>query len=339
MVELNDIKNKLKRQELFGKIKHEKNKERHKLRKQREKEELDNPELRAKRLKENVPNTIENMRVKDESIDWEKNNVVVSDPKDVKAKKEEEEDDDKIVEEDSDVEINEIEGVKTEEASEQIDELMKSLKAGMDSTKPPKIVLTTNLNAKKLAYEFANTLMEIFPDVKFVKRQYGLTIKDMCKFCNNRNYDFLMIINEDKKKITGLTVIKLPIGPSFYFKISSYVNSKQIVGHGNPTSHVPELILNNFQTKLGKTVGSLFQTLFPQNPDIIGRQAITLHNQRDYIFFRRHRYIFRNEEKVGLQELGPQFTMKLRRLQKGLKEEVEWEHKREMDKEKKKFYL
>ncbi|XBW35659.1 hypothetical protein QEN19_001232 [Hanseniaspora menglaensis] len=97
MVELNDIKNKLKRQELFGKIKHEKNKERHKLRKQREKEELDNPELRAKRLKENVPNTIENMRVKDESIDWEKNNVVVSDPKDVKAKKEEEEDDDKIL--------------------------------------------------------------------------------------------------------------------------------------------------------------------------------------------------------------------------------------------------
>lgn len=330
MVELNDIRNKLKRQELFGKLKHEKNKERHKLRKQREKEELDNPELRAKRLKENVPNTIDNMRVIDESIDWERKNLIVADPKVLEAKKEEEEEE-KIDEEKEDE--------NSKEPEEKIDELIRALKAGMDLTKPPKIVLTTNLNAKKLAYEFANTLMEIFPDVKFVKRQYGFTVKDMCKFCNNRNYDFLMIINEDKKKITGLTVIRLPIGPSFYFKISSYVNSKQIVGHGNPTSHVPELILNNFQTKLGKTVGTLFQTLFPQNPDIIGRQAITLHNQRDYIFFRRHRYVFRNEEKVGLQELGPQFTMKLRRLQKGVKEEVEWEHKREMDKEKKKFYL
>ncbi|KAL6925705.1 Ribosome production factor 1 [Hanseniaspora valbyensis] len=338
MVELSDIKNKLKRQELFGKLKHEKNKERHKLRKQREKEELDNPELRAKRLKENVPNTIDNMRVKDDSIDWEKKNIIINDSEILKPKKEENDEENVSAEEEGDNEEGD-ENSKKEEAHEQIDELMKALKSGMDPTKPPKIVLTTNLNAKKLAYEFANTLIEIFPDVKFVKRQYGFTVKDMCKFCNNRNYDFLMIINEDKKKITGLTVIKLPIGPSFYFKISSYVNSKQIVGHGNPTSHVPELILNNFQTKLGNTVGTLFQTLFPQNPDIIGRQVITLHNQRDYIFFRRHRYVFRNEEKVGLQELGPQFTMKLRRLQKGLKEEVEWEHKREMDKEKKKFYL
>ncbi|OBA16127.1 hypothetical protein HANVADRAFT_35751, partial [Hanseniaspora valbyensis NRRL Y-1626] len=168
MVELSDIKNKLKRQELFGKLKHEKNKERHKLRKQREKEELDNPELRAKRLKENVPNTIDNMRVKDDSIDWEKKNIIINDSEILKPKKEENDEEN--------------------------------------------IVLTTNLNAKKLAYEFANTLIEIFPDVKFVKRQYGFTVKDMCKFCNNRNYDFLMIINEDKKKITGLTVIKLPIG-------------------------------------------------------------------------------------------------------------------------------
>lgn len=328
MVELNDIKNKLKRQELFGKIKHEKNKERHKLRKQREKEESENPELREKRLKENVPNTIDNMRVKDDSIDWEKNNVVVQDSNEIEIKEEDQEDIDNAEEEDEE-----------EEPSEKIDELMRLLKVGLDGLAPPKIVLTTNTNAKKMAYEFANSLMQIFPDVKFVKRKYGITIKEMCKFCNNRGYDFLMIINEDKKKITGLTVIKLPIGPSFYFKISSYVNSKQIVGHGNATSHIPELILNNFQTKLGKTVGSLFQALFPQNPDIVGRQVITLHNQRDYIFFRRHRYIFRNEERVGLQELGPQFTMKLRRLQKGLKENVEWEHKREMDKEKKKFYL
>lgn len=29
------------------------------------------------------------------------------------------------------------------------------------------------------------------------------------------------------------------------------------------------------------------------------------------------RYIFKNEKKVGIQELGPRFTLKLRSLQKG----------------------
>lgn len=204
---------------------------------------------------------------------------------------------------------------------------------------PPKILLTTNVNAKKKAYEFANVLIEVLPNVTFIKRKFGFKLKEIVDICNKRNFTDLVIINEDKKKVTGLTFMHLPEGPSFYFKISSYVEVQKIVGHGRPTSHIPELILNNFQTRLGKTVGRLFQSIFPKNPDFEGRQVITLHNQRDYIFFRRHRYIFRNEEKVGLQELGPQFTLKLKRLQRGIKEETEWEHTSEMDKEKKKFYL
>lgn len=34
---------------------------------------------------------------------------------------------------------------------------------------------------------------------------------------------------------------------------------------------------------------------------------------RNFLF----RYIFKNEKKVGIQELGPRFTLKLRSLQKG----------------------
>ncbi|CCH62465.1 hypothetical protein TBLA_0H01780 [Henningerozyma blattae CBS 6284] len=286
------ISNKLKRQELFAEIKHQKNKERHVMRSQRAKEERENPELKEKRLKENVPNTIDSMRTYDETINQE------------------------------------IEGDE--------DDLMKYFN---DSKEPPKILLTTNVNARKIAYEFANVLIEILPNVTFVKRKFGFTMKEISDIANKRHFTDIVIINEDKKKVTGLTFMHLPEGPSFYFKVSSYVEVKKIVGHGRPTSHVPELILNNFQTRLGKTVGRLFQSIFPQNPDFEGRQVITLHNQRDYIFFRRHRYLFKNEEKVGLQELGPQFTLKLRRLQRGIKEETEWEHKPEMDKEKKKFYL
>ncbi|AHY77789.1 AQG_2a_G0024650.mRNA.1.CDS.1 [Saccharomyces cerevisiae] len=288
-----NITNKLKRQEIFADIKHEKNKERHTMRRKRAKEERENPELREQRLKENVTQTIENTRVYDETIN------------------------------------KEVEGDE--------DDLMRYFNS--NSNEPPKIFLTTNVNAKKSAYEFANILIEILPNVTFVKRKFGYKLKEISDICIKRNFTDIVIINEDKKKVTGLTFIHLPEGPTFYFKLSSFVEVKKIVGHGRPTSHIPELILNNFQTRLGQTVGRLFQSILPQNPDIEGRQVITLHNQRDYIFFRRHRYVFKDNERVGLQELGPQFTLKLKRLQRGIKEETEWEHKPEMDKEKKKFYL
>lgn len=286
------IKNKMLRQQIFADLKDKKNKERHKARAQRAREEREDPDAKNKRLKENVPNTIEGMRVYDETI-----------------------------------------GQKDEADEEDLTQLFNN------NGEPPKILLTTSINAKRKAYEFANVLIEILPNVTFVKRKFGLTMKDIVDACNKRNFTEIVIINEDKKKVTGLSFIHLPEGPSFYFKISSYVDVKKIVGHGRPTSHIPELILNNFNTRLGKTVGTLFQSIFPRNPDFEGRQVITLHNQRDYIFFRRHRYVFHNEQKVGLQELGPQFTLRLRRLQRGIKEETEWEYRPEMDKEKKKFYL
>jgi ribosome production factor 1 len=62
----------------------------------------------------------------------------------------------------------------------------------------------------------------------------------------------------------------------------------------------------------------MFQHLFPPLPEFEGRQVVTLHNQRDFLFFRRHRYAFRSTEKVALQEIGPRFTLKLKWLKRGL---------------------
>ena len=58
-------------------------------------------------------------------------------------------------------------------------------------------------------------------------------------------------------------------------------------GHGRPTKHKPEIILNRFHTRLGTRVGRLLASLFPQAPQFRGRQVATFHNQRDFIFFRR----------------------------------------------------
>jgi hypothetical protein len=50
-------------------------------------------------------------------------------------------------------------------------------------------------------------------------------------------------------------------------------------------------VLNGFVTRLGHAVGRMFQTTFPQLPEFQGRQVVTLHNQRDFLFFRRHRFV------------------------------------------------
>ncbi|CDO77671.1 hypothetical protein BN946_scf184969.g22 [Trametes cinnabarina] len=128
----------------------------------------------------------------------------------------------------------------------------------------------------------------------------------------------LIVVNEDMKKPNAITMVHLPEGPTAYFKLTSVELSQKISGHARATAHYPELVLNGFVTRLGHTVGRLFQTLFPPMPEFQGRQVVTLHNQRDFLFFRRHRYAFRSPEKVALQEIGPRFTLKLRYLKKGL---------------------
>ena len=72
---------------------------------------------------------------------------------------------------------------------------------------------------------------------------------------------------------------------------------------------------------------------------------MTFHNQRDYIFFRRHRYAFDDKGKgATLQELGPRFTLKMKWLLAGSFDtkcgEYEWIHKRhDMDTSRRRFHL
>ena len=128
------------------------------------------------------------------------------------------------------------------------------------------------------------------------------------------------------------------------FKLTNCKLSDEIKNGGGFTKHKPEIIINNFNTRLGLQVGRALTSLFPHDPQYEGRHVITFHNQRDFVFVRHHRYIFRNAEKVGIQELGPRFTLKLRSMQKGTFDtkfgEYEWVQKRhEMESSRRKFAL
>lgn len=233
-----------------------------------------------------------------------------------------------------------------------------------DNPPIPKTLITTSLNSN-LHHE-AQLLTTLFPHSVYIPRSahrysHKFSVREICSFASNRSYTAVMVLKEDQKKPTGLTFVHLPRGPSFHFSLSNWVEGKKLPGHGNPTDHTPELILNNFRTPLGLLTAHLFRTMFPPQPELQGRQVVTLHNQRDYIFLRRHRYVFREKRsteknvigpdgkevkgvegiRAGLQELGPRFTMKLRRVDKGIQRASgqEWEWKGGMEKQRTKFQL
>eukprot|EP01090_Pellita_catalonica_P013600 TRINITY_DN3274_c0_g2_i1.p1 TRINITY_DN3274_c0_g2~~TRINITY_DN3274_c0_g2_i1.p1 ORF type:complete len:298 (-),score=61.99 TRINITY_DN3274_c0_g2_i1:178-1044(-) len=221
---------------------------------------------------------------------------------------------------------------------EQEDEFAEHFRDKVD----PKIYITTSFQPKnKNTEEFAQELAVILPYSKFFMRKRG-TVGGLVKFAMSCNYTALIVINEDSKKMNGLLLVNLPNGPTAYFKLSSVKLHKDIRDKGATTLHKPELILNNFSTRLGHTVGRMFASMLPQDPDFRGRRVITFHNQRDFIFFRHHRYIFQTKKKTRLQEIGPQFTLKLKYMQRGTFDpigEYEWFYRKEMETSRRRFFL
>jgi len=233
-----------------------------------------------------------------------------------------------------------------------------------EPTTDPKILVTTSINST--LHDQAHLLTYLFPNSAYVRRSahrfgHKFSVREISSFAANRNFTTIVILNEDQKRPSGLDIVHLPEGPMFHFTMTSWIEGKKLPGHGNATEHYPELILNNFRTPLGLLTAHLFRTMFPPRPELEGRQVVTLHNQRDFIFFRRHRYIFRDkrateksivgadgkpvkgveEIKAGLQELGPRFTLKLRRVDKGIQRVSgqEWEWKGKTDRVRTKFQL
>ncbi|XP_024174891.2 ribosome production factor 1 [Rosa chinensis] len=217
-----------------------------------------------------------------------------------------------------------------------------------------KILITTCRFNSSRGPAFIEELLSVIPNAQYYKRgTYDL--KKIIEYANKNKFTSLIVVHTNRREPDALLIIGLPNGPTAHFKLSKLVLRKDIKNHGNPTSHELELVLNNFTTRLGHRIGRLINTLFPQEPNFRGRRVVTFHNQRDFIFFRHHLYIFETKETKQAevkgkktkdskadaiteakpfarpQECGPHFTLKLISLQHGTFDprggEFEWVHK------------
>ena len=257
------------------------------------------------------------------------------------------------------------------------DECEDEFAAYFSGETPPKVLITTRPRPSQNTFHFIADLQQLIPGLSFYPRK-SFSVKEICQFAQNRGFTHVMILSEKNKACNGMTISHVASmdlekdghfssgmgGPTAFFKVSNVVTSKRIPNHGRSTHHVPELNLHGFGTRLGHRIGRLLGSLFPHNAEFEGRQVVTFHNQRDYLFVRHHRYIFdevtnaarveaaKKHDKTNpmpnvntrLQELGPRFTLKLRWIQEGIFDtqfgEYEWIHKRkEMDVTRRKFHL
>ena len=135
-----------------------------------------------KRLEENVPHTLDNMREFDASI-------LTANPS---------------------VSTQNIGGEPSNE-SQQLSDLEKDLSNDPfasyfdsvdDPTIPPKILITTSPKASKSTYDFCDELVGVFPGAEFIRRKKGkgFEVGRIAGWAADRGYKHLCVVNEDMKK-------------------------------------------------------------------------------------------------------------------------------------------
>jgi len=306
---ISQIKSKIRRNEEWLKLKREKKKEK-RARQDERKKEAEAAEERGEEAPEKlVPKTIDSMREYDETT--------------VGGKQGNEED----------------EEVEHDVANDEFSSYFAK-------TYEPKVLITCSDNPHSKTIAFMKELTRIIPNSE-PKWRKNASVKKIVQQSTLKGFTDILVVNEDNRSPNGLIVSHLPDGPTAHFKLSNVkVTTDLKKDHRAISAHRPEVILNNFSTRLGHGVARMLASLFHYEPQFVGKRVVTFHNQRDYIFFRHHKYDFKSTEKCRLRDLGPRFTLKLRSLQKGTFDskfgDFEWiisNHRHEMETSRRKFFL
>ncbi len=139
--------------------------------------------MAQKRLAENVPRTLDNMREFDPSI-------LTADPSSSTTAQEE------------------------LDADLTSDPFASYFTSTDDPSPPPKILITPSPKATRTTFDFCDELVGVFPGAEFIRRKKGkgFEIGRIAAWAANRGYKHLLVVNEDMRKPSESFVTKLCIG-------------------------------------------------------------------------------------------------------------------------------
>ncbi|CAH7683946.1 anticodon-binding protein [Phakopsora pachyrhizi] len=339
------IANKVTRSKVWRRLKHEKTQAKLRRRVQQKKDESADPSLRRVRLEKNVSRTIEGTKEWLGCNDNDERTLPVR--VEVSQNAEAAEGGEEMGYGDIKLDMGRLADLFTpyeEQATGKVPEKAindsNSLDQAINEPTLPdhkKILITTSPRPSDFTLAFIHELKNLLGGERHCdvipRKTKHFELRSVCRWACKRSYGSMVVIGEahggrNRSGPTHMMISRLPFGPSACFRLTSIVPSKAIPGHANATSHFPELVLSNFSTPLGLSVGTLLQSIFPPLPELGGRQVVSLQNQRDFIFVRRFRYAFAERDKLllnpndeafraRLQEIGPRFTLKIRWLKRG----------------------
>ncbi|CAI5745550.1 unnamed protein product [Peronospora destructor] len=187
----------------------------------------------------------------------------------------------------------------------------------------PKIAVTTSREPSSRLKQFAQEVRLIFPNAIRLNRG-AHTIGNLVESARANDFTDLVLVTETRGEPDGLVVCHLPYGPTAYFSLSSTVLRHDIEDRATISEAYPHLIINQFETPLGKRVANILKHLFPvPKPD--AKRVITLSNDNDFVSFRHHVFKVTGRE-VELQECGPRFELQLYQIKLGTLDQKEAEN-------------
>jgi len=182
----------------------------------------------------------------------------------------------------------------------------------------PRVCVTTSRSPSSRLKQFAKEMKLIVPNSTRINRGTQ-RVDELVDVCKTSDFTDLIVFQETRGEPDGMVVCHLPLGPTAYFTLSGGVLRHDLEGGAAPMSEAyPHLILNNFNTQLGRRVGNILKCLFPiPKPDT--RRVITFANDDDHISFRHHVYNKEGhkEDDLTLYEVGPRFEMRLYQIKLG----------------------
>eukprot|EP00747_Dinoflagellata_sp_TGD_P150401 gnl/TRDRNA2_/TRDRNA2_177104_c1_seq1.p1 gnl/TRDRNA2_/TRDRNA2_177104_c1~~gnl/TRDRNA2_/TRDRNA2_177104_c1_seq1.p1 ORF type:complete len:286 (+),score=-21.39 gnl/TRDRNA2_/TRDRNA2_177104_c1_seq1:77-934(+) len=191
----------------------------------------------------------------------------------------------------------------------------------------PSSLIVTSQHVTKISFKFISEILQALPSATFCERKnYKLT--KVVNFAKNKGFGNILVIKQQKNKIDSMLLINMSSDTAALFRISNLKLKAALPEYGSPSDYQPEIMLNNFNTIIGRKIALMLASMFHQEPQFLCRKVVVFNNQRDYIFFRHYRYTFNkksiNSERgkrspeytasVSLQDLGPRFTLNLENL-------------------------
>ena len=186
----------------------------------------------------------------------------------------------------------------------------------------PRVCVTTSRDPSSRLKQFSKEVKLLVPNSTRINRGNN-RVDELMESCRQSEFTDVVVVQETRGEPDGLVVCHLPLGPTAYFSINNAVMRHDLDPPAAPMSEAyPHIIMNNFNSELGKRVGNILKCLFPV-PRADTKRVVTFSNDNDFISFRHHMYSKPAHDSVNLHEVGPRFELKLYQIRLGTMEQKE----------------